>query len=139
MRYRKVISEEVSDEKIAAAVAINITTDISHIRQDKDIKAGIHLITTIKHPFSITAAPTIPVTVNKTIEYSTLINTGAELNIITKNVADRAGLTIRTRVKIKISLYSEHINRFLRMVKNILISVDLIVCRANIFIIWLAP
>ncbi len=76
----------------------------------------------------------IPVTINKIIEYSTLINTGVELNIIIINVIDRAGLAIRIYVKIKISLYSKYISRFLGMIENILISVDLIVYRVNIFV-----
>ncbi len=80
------------------------------------------------------ATPTVPVIINKTIEYSAFINTGAELNIITINVADRAGLAIKTRVKIKISLYSEYISRFLEMIKNILISVGLVAYRVNIFV-----
>ncbi len=50
------------------------------------------------------------------------------------DVADRAGLPIRTRVKIKISLYSEYISRFLGMVENVLISVDSIAYRVNIFV-----
>src|SRR6266511_3966925 len=87
----------------------------------------------------MTAVPIIPVTVNKIIEYSTLINTGAEFNIITINVTDRAGLTIRTRVKIKISSYSEHTSRFLKIIENILISVGLIAYHANIFVTRLAP
>src|SRR6266498_2963436 len=89
--------------------------------------------------FFIAAAPTVPVIINEIIECSALIDTGAELNIIIINVADRAGLIIRTRVKIKISLYSEYINRFLGMVENMLISVDSIVCRANIFVTRLTP
>ena len=84
--------------------------------------------------FFIAAAPTILVIVNEIIEYSTLINTGAELNIIIINVTNRAGLTIKTRIKIKISSYSEYINRFLGIIENMLISVGLIVYRVNIFI-----
>ena len=93
----------------------------------------------VKRSFSVTATPTILIIVNEIIEYSTLIDTGAELNIITTDVADRAGLTIRTRVKIKISSYSEHISRFLGIIENILISVDSIACRANIFVTRSAP
>ena len=88
--------------------------------------------------FFITAAPIILIIVKKIIEYFALINTGAELNVIITDIADRAGLAIRTRVKVKISLYSEYINRFLGMIKNILISVGLIVCRVNIFVTRLA-
>ncbi len=80
------------------------------------------------------AVPTVPVTVNETIEYSALVNIGAELNIITADVADRAGLTIRTRVKIKISSYSKYISRFLEIIENILISIDLVACRVNIYV-----
>ncbi len=87
----------------------------------------------------MTAAPTVPVIVNRIIEYSALIDTGAEFNMIIVDVADRAGLAIRTRIKIKISSYSEHTSRFLEMVENVLISVDLIVCRANIFVTRSAP
>ncbi len=87
----------------------------------------------------MTAAPTVPVIVNKIIEYSTLINTGAELNIITINVANRAGLVMRTCIKIKISLHSEYISRFLGIVENILISVGSVVCRVNIFVTRSAP
>ena len=76
----------------------------------------------------------IPVTVNRIIEYSTLINTDAEFNVIIADVINRAGLAMRTRVKVKISSYSEYINRFLGMVENMLISVGLIVCRVNIFV-----
>jgi len=76
----------------------------------------------------------IPVTVNRIIEYSTLINTDAEFNVIITDVVDRAGLAIRTRIKIKTSLYSKHISRFLGMVENMLISVDSIVYRVNIFV-----
>ncbi len=123
-----------SDKEIAIIVATNIITDISYIRQDRDIKAGVHSIITIKRFFSVTAAPTIPVTVNKIIECFVFINTGAEFNIITVDVTDRAGLTIKTRVKIKISSYSEHISRFLGIIKNILISVGSVFCRVNIFI-----
>ena len=54
--------------------------------------------------------------------------------MITTNVTDRAGLAMRTRVKIKISLYSEYISRFLEIIKNILISINLIVYRVNIFV-----
>ncbi len=82
----------------------------------------------------MTAAPTVPVIVNKIIEYSALVDTGAELNIITTNVTNRAGLAIRTRVKIKMSLYSEYISRFLEMVENILISIGLVVYCVNIFV-----
>ncbi len=85
------------------------------------------------------AVPTVLVIVNKIIKYSALINTGVEFNIITINVADRAGLTIRTRVKVKMLLYSEYISRFLGMVENVLISVGLIVYRVNIFVTRLAP
>ncbi len=87
----------------------------------------------------MTAAPTVPVIVNKIIEYSALVDTGAELNIITTNVTNRAGLAIRTRVKIKMSLYSEYISRFLGIIENILISVGLIVYRVNIFVTRSAP
>ena len=59
--------------------------------------------------------------------------------MITIDVTDRAGLIIRTRVKIKISLYSEYISRFLGMIENILISVDLVAYRVNIFVTRLAP
>ncbi len=83
----------------------------------------------IKRFFYIAAALIIPVTVNKIIEYSAFINTGAELNIMIINVTDRAGLVMRTRVKIKIILYLEYINRFLGIIKNVLISVDLIFYR----------
>ncbi len=83
------------------------------------------------------AVPIVSVTVNKIIECSALVDTGAELNVIIIDVTDRAGLAMRTRVKIKISLYSEYISRFLKMVENILISVGLIVYRVNIFVIRL--
>ncbi len=63
-----------------------------------------------------------------------LVNIGVEFNVIIIDVADRAGLAMRTRIKIKILLYSEYISRFLEMVENMLISVDLVVCRVNIFI-----
>ena len=63
-----------------------------------------------------------------------LVNIGVEFNVIIIDVADRAGLAMRTRVKVKISSYSEYINRFLGMVENMLISVGLIVCRVNIFV-----
>ena len=92
------------------------------------------MIIIIKNFFFVAAAPIIPITVNKTIEYSALVDTGAEFNIIITDVADRAGLAIKTRIKIKISLYSEYINRFLKIVENILISIDLIACRVNIFV-----
>ncbi len=82
----------------------------------------------------MTAASIVSVIINKIIKYSVLINTGAELNMITVDVVNRAGLIIRTRVKIKISLYSEYISRFLEMVENMLISVGLIVYRVNIFV-----
>ncbi len=89
--------------------------------------------------FFMTAVPTVSVIVNRIIEYSVFINTGAELNIITINVVDGAGLAIRTRVKIKISSYSEHISRFLGMIENILISAGLIAYRVNIFVTRSAP
>ncbi len=50
------------------------------------------------------------------------------------DVIDKTGLIIKTRVKIKISLYSEYISRFLEIIKNILISINLIVYRVNIFV-----
>ncbi len=87
--------------------------------------------------FFIAAVSIIFVIINRIIEYSTLINTGVEFNMIIIDVADRAGLVIRTRVKIKMSLYSKYINRFLRMIENVLISVGLIVYRVNIFVIRL--
>ena len=80
------------------------------------------------------AAPIILVIVNKIIECFALVDTGAEFNIIIVDVADRAGLAMRMRVKIKMSLYSKYINRFLGMVENMLISVGLVVCRVNIFV-----
>src|SRR6266536_370557 len=89
--------------------------------------------------FFMTATPTVPVIINKIIKYSTLINTGAELNIITIDVTNKAGLAIKTRVKIKISSYSKHISRFLEIIENILISIDLIACRVNIFVTRSAP
>ncbi len=55
------------------------------------------------------------------------------------DVADRAGLTIKTRIKIKISLYSEYINRFLKIIKNVLISIGSIFYRVNIFVTRSAP
>src|SRR6266536_5004488 len=84
--------------------------------------------------FFMVAAPIIFVIVNEIIEYFIFINTGAELNIIIINIIDRAELAMRTRVKIKILLYSEYISRFLGMVENVLISVDSVVCRVNIFV-----
>jgi len=50
------------------------------------------------------------------------------------NITDKAGLAIRTRVKIKMSLYSEYTNRFLKIIENILISINLIIYRVNIFV-----
>ncbi len=97
------------------------------------------MIITIKRLFSITAAPTILIIVNKIIKYSAFVDTGAELNIIIINITNKTGLIMRTRVKIKILLYSEYINRFLKIIKNILISVDLVVYRVNIFVTRLAP
>ncbi len=82
----------------------------------------------------MTAAPIVPVIVNRIIEYYVLIDTGVEFNVIIVDVADRAGLVIRTRVKIKISLYSEYISRFLGIIENVLISIDLVIYRANIFV-----
>ena len=52
------------------------------------------------------AASIIFIIVNKIIEYSALINTGAELNVITIDITDRTRLIIKTRIKIKILLYS---------------------------------
>ncbi len=123
-----------SDEEIIIVVAANITTDINYIYQDGDIKVGVYSIITIKRFFFVVAAPTVLVIINKIIEYSALVNTGAELNIMIVDVTDRAGLVIKTRVKIKISLYSKYISRFLRIIENILISVGSIVCRVNIFV-----
>src|SRR6266498_240426 len=137
--WKNYFGESESDEEIAVIIAANITTDINYIRQDGDIKAGVYLIITVKRSFSVAATPTIPVIVNGIIEYSVLINTGAELNIMIVDVADRAGLTIRTRVKVKMSSYSEYINRFLRIIENVLISVGLIVYRVNIFVTRLTP
>ncbi len=97
------------------------------------------MIIAVKCFFFVVAAPTIPVIVNKIIEYSVFINTGAELNVMIVDVADRAGLVMRTRVKVKMSLYSEYISRFLGMVENVLISVGLVVCRVNIFVTRSAP
>ncbi len=57
---------------------------------------------------------------------------------MTINVADRAGLAIRTRIKIKMLSYSEHTSRFLEIIENILISVGSVAYRANIFVIRLA-
>ncbi len=87
----------------------------------------------------MTAAPTVPIIINGIIECSALINTGAELNMITADVADKTGLAIKTRIKIKISLYSEYISRFLGMIENMLILVDLIVYRVNIFVTRSTP
>ena len=50
------------------------------------------------------------------------------------DVVNRAGLAIKTRVKIKISLYSEYISRFLEIIENILILIDSVVYRVNIFV-----
>ena len=87
----------------------------------------------------MTAAPTVPVIVNKIIECFALIDTGAELNVMIIDVTDRAGLAMRTRVKIKISLYSKYISRFLEIIENILISIDSIAYRVNIFVTRSAP
>ncbi len=133
------LGENKSNEEIIIIIATNITTDINYIRQDGDIKVGIHSITTIKYLFYITVIPIISVTVNKIIEYFTLINTGAKLNIIIINVTNKAGLAIRTRIKIKITSYSEYTSRFLGIIENILISIDLISYRVNIFVIRSAP
>ncbi len=84
------------------------------------------------------AVPTVPVIINKIIEYFTLIDIDAELNMMIIDIADRAGLVIKTRVKVKISLYSKYVSRFLEMVENMLISIDLIVYRVNIFVTRLA-
>src|SRR6266498_3596091 len=89
--------------------------------------------------FFVVVASIILVIVNKTIKYSVFVDTGAELNIIIADVADRAGLAIKTRVKVKILLYSEYINRFLEMIENILISVDSIACGVNIFVTRSTP
>src|SRR6266536_1531647 len=132
--WKNYLGESESDEKIATIIAANIITDISYIRQDGDIKAGVHSIIIIKHPFSVAAAPIILIIVNEIIEYSIFIDIGAELNVITIYMIDKAGLAIRTRVKVKILLYSEHISRFLKMIKNILISIGLVVYRVNIFV-----
>ncbi len=59
--------------------------------------------------------------------------------MITADVTDKTGLTIKTRVKIKILLYSEHINRFLEMIENMLISINLVFYRVNIFMMRSAP
>ncbi len=134
MIWKNYLGGSKNDEEIATTIVINIITNISHIRQDGDIKVGVYLIITIRRFFYIAADPIIPVTVNKIIKYSTLINTGAELNVIIIDVIDRAGLAIRTRVKIKITLYLKYINRFLEIIENILISVGLISCRVNIFV-----
>ncbi len=80
------------------------------------------------------AVSIILVIVNKIIEYFIFVDTGAEFNMIIIDVADKAGLIIKTRVKVKMSLYSEYISRFLGMVENMLISVGLVVCRVNIFV-----
>ena len=137
--WKNYLEESESDEEIAVVIAANIIINISYIRQDGDIKAGVYLIITVKRSFSVAATPTIPVIVNGIIEYSVLINTGAELNIMIVDVADRAGLTIKTRIKIKISSYSEYTSRFLGIIENILISVGSIVYRVNIFVTRLAP
>ncbi len=108
-------------------------------RKDGDIKVGIHSIITDRYLFYIAVTPTIPVTINRIIECSALINTGDELNVIITDVTDKAGLNIRTRVKIKMTLYLKYINRFLGMVENILISVGLVFCRVNIFVTRSAP
>ena len=72
--------------------------------------------------FYIVATPTVSVIVNKIIKYSTLINTSAKLNMIITEVTDRMGLAIKTRIKVKITLYSEYINRFLKMIENIVVG-----------------
>jgi len=82
----------------------------------------------------VIVVPIIFIIVNKIIEYFILINIGAELNMIIINVINKPRLAMKTRVKIKILLYSKYISRFLEMIENVLISIDLIVCRVNIFI-----
>ena len=51
---------------------------------------------------------------------------------MTINVINKTRLAIRTRVKIKISLYSKYINRFLEIVENVLMSIDLIISRKRL-------
>ncbi len=97
------------------------------------------MIITIKRFFSITTASIILVIINKIIECFVLINIGAELNMIITDVIDKAGLTMRIHVKIKISSYSEYISRFLKIIENMLISVGLVAYRVNIFVTRLAP
>jgi len=58
---------------------------------------------------------------------------------MTIDITDRTRLAIKTYIKIKILLYSEHTSRFLEIIKNILISGDLIFYRVNIFVTRSAP
>ncbi len=92
------------------------------------------MIIIVRRLFCVAAAPIIFIIVNRIIECSALVDTGAKLNVMITDVADRAGLTMRTRIKIKMASYSKYISRFLGMVENILISVGLVFCRANIFV-----
>src|SRR6266536_666831 len=120
-------------KSLQLSLLISLRISIIYVKT-KILKSEFTRLLRLDAFFYIAAAPSVPVTVNKIIEYSTLFDTGAELNIITINVVDRAGLAIRTRVKIKIASYSEYISRFLEMIENILISVGLIFCRVNIFV-----
>ncbi len=49
--WKNYLGRSKSDEEIVIIVAANIITDVSYIRQDTDIKAGIHLIIAVKRFF----------------------------------------------------------------------------------------
>ncbi len=49
--WKSYLGGSENDEEIVVVVAANITTNISYIRQDRDIKAGVHSIIMVKRPF----------------------------------------------------------------------------------------
>ena len=64
-----------------------------------------------------------------------MLDTGAEVNIITKALADQARLTVRTNVQIRMKAVSERLSKFAGVCKDIEVNIRRIVNLQTILVI----
>ena len=64
-----------------------------------------------------------------------MLDTRAKLNIITKDLADQARLTVRTNIQIRIKAILRNLSKFVRVCKNIEVNIKSIVNLQTILVI----
>jgi hypothetical protein len=69
------------------------------------------------------------------IVVDTILDTRAEVNIITKGLADLAGLTVRTNIRIEIKAVSGRLSKFAGVCKDIEVNIGSIVNLQTILVI----